>query len=304
MGNVAEKLFKFFASIWLAIIILSGLAIISAVGTIVEARYDSNYAQKMVYGSPYMYLIMALLCVNLLNVMIDRLPWKAHHTGFVLAHIGIIILIIGALLTKTYGVDGSIAFDIGQKNRYVTLADNELVIYSSFGESSYKHLYSSTQDFLLYPPEKYPVFLSMDGHPFRVTDYYHYALRQQKIVESQDIHDGPALRVQLQNPNINLTEWVSRTNEAPFEIFDLGPARIVLAQEKAKLPSTEGNVIVLRPNEKKRIHYDIYTKSKGGLTHSGILPLAEAIETGWMGVKLRLLKYLPHSHQKIEFIRR
>ncbi|MCB0349764.1 MAG: cytochrome c biogenesis protein, partial [Bdellovibrionales bacterium] len=151
-----EKIFKFFSSIQLAIIIIISLGIISAVGTIVEARYDATYAQKLVYGSPYMYLIMGLLCVNLINVMIDRWPWKPYHAGFVCAHVGIIILIAGSLMTKIYGVDGSMSFDIGQSNRYVMLPDTEFVVYSAFGDGNYKHMYSNRQDYLLQPPQQYP----------------------------------------------------------------------------------------------------------------------------------------------------
>ncbi|OFZ10952.1 MAG: hypothetical protein A2Z20_08885 [Bdellovibrionales bacterium RBG_16_40_8] len=299
--NALEKLFNFFASIQLAIIVLSGLAIICAVGTIVEARYDSNYAQKMVYQSPYMYLIMALLCVNLLNVMIDRLPWKARHTGFVLAHIGIIVIVVGALITKKYGIDGSMALNIDEKSRSISLSENELAIYTSLGEGTYKHMYSSTQDFLLSSPRNNPISVTLDRNNFKVTDYYHYSLREQKIIESQNPYDGPAVRLQLQNANINITEWLSRAVTAPYETFDLGPARIVLAEEKAKVQNTDGNVIVLRPDKKDKIRYEIYTKSKSGLTKSGLLPLAEAIDTGWMDIKLRLLKYLPRAENKIKF---
>src|SRR5690606_29146936 len=98
-------------------------------------------AQKVIYHSPYMYFVLALLCVNLINVMIDRLPWKPHHAGFILAHVGIVLLVLGALITRLYGLDGSISIDVGGKNRYVMLPDTEFAVYSSFGTGGWEPLY-------------------------------------------------------------------------------------------------------------------------------------------------------------------
>jgi hypothetical protein len=308
VNNFLEKIFKFLASLRLAIIVMAGIAIIAGTGTILEARYDAAYAQKMVYQSPYMYFIMTLLCVNLFNVMIDRLPWKAHHTAFILVHIGIITLIIGALITRVFGVDGSLSFDIGQKNRYVMMPETELVVYATFGEGGYRNIYASQVDFMLHPPQKKSYDVQLGDKVLKVKDFYNWALREEKVVESTSIHDGPAIRVQMQNANVNLTQWLNRPQENPYAYFDLGPARIVLAEKKAKYEYGGGNEIVIRPASEKEgdteLTYEIYTKSKGGKTKTGRLPLAEAIDTGWMGLQLRLLKYLPHSEQKVQYVKR
>ena len=76
---------KFLASLKLAVLIILALAIVSAVGTITEARFnDAEVAQKLVYHSPYMYGVLIVLCINLIAVMVDRWPWRPHHLGFVL----------------------------------------------------------------------------------------------------------------------------------------------------------------------------------------------------------------------------
>ena len=92
--SIGRRILKFTASLKLAVIVILGLAVISAVGTITEARYnDAMVANKLVYTSPWMYVILSLLCVNLIGVMIDRWPWKQHHAGFVLGHIFILHLV-------------------------------------------------------------------------------------------------------------------------------------------------------------------------------------------------------------------
>jgi hypothetical protein len=77
--------------------------VIIAVGTIVESRFDEYVAKKWVYKTWWMYTVMSVLVINLTAVMVDRWPWKRHHTAFVLAHIGIIILLLGSLLTMQFG---------------------------------------------------------------------------------------------------------------------------------------------------------------------------------------------------------
>jgi hypothetical protein len=304
LAKIIEKTFQFLASIQLAVIIIFSLAVISAVGTIYEARYDATYAQKLIYHSPLMYFILGLLCVNLINVIIDRWPWKRHHLGFILAHVGIIMLVLGSLVTKIYGIDGSLALDIGGKNKFVMLNDTEVAVFATFGNQSYKPIAGTQQDFLLRPPQSYPVEFQLGSRALKIVDYAHYALREQKVVDTGNSQDGPAVRIQLQNANVNLTQWLTRTASVPYESFDLGPAKIILASRGSGYQHSGGNEIVLTPDGAEKLKFDVYTKSKGGRTKSGVIRVADVVDTGWMGLQLRLLKYLPHAEQKIEYQKR
>ena len=300
-SRVLLKIFKFLASIQLAIIVLTSLAVMSAIGTIYEARYDATYAQKMIYHSPLMYFILALLCVNLLNVMIDRWPWRRHHAGFISAHIGIIVLILGSLWTRLEGIDGSIAFDIGQSNRYVVLPQTEFTVFASFIDGNHKAIYQNRTDFLLNPPKKNPVETIVANKKLIIKDFYPFALRSEKISPTQDVTDGPALRVQLENPNVNMTQWITKAAGVPYETFDLGPAKIILADKLAKYTWAGGNEIVFFPLDGEKVRYEIYTKSKNGLTQKGQMKVTEKIETGWMGLSLRLLKYHLNASRIFEY---
>lgn len=299
-----ERVFKFLASLQLAMIVMAALGILSATGTILEARYDATYAQKMVYQSPWMIATMILLCVNLLNVMIDRWPWKAHHSGFVLAHIGIITLILGSWVTHKFGVDGSLSFEIGRSNRFVMLSSQELVIAKPLGDGHFQPLYQEPVDFLLNPPQKYPLRVNIDGSVFEVVDYFNYAIREAKMGPSNDSEDGPAIRFQMQNERFNMTQWLRRPANAPAQELNLGPARVVMLTKEAAeaFKYSSGNIILVHPAaSKEKLDYEIYTTSKNGLTKKGVISEGDTIETGWMGIQLRLLKYYEHSHEKTEF---
>ncbi|RYZ69389.1 MAG: cytochrome c biogenesis protein, partial [Proteobacteria bacterium] len=115
-----KKVLKFLASLKLAVVIILALAALTAVGTIVEAKFnDATVARKLVYDTVWMYTVMGALATSLIAVMVDRWPWKARHSSFVFAHIGIIFLLIGSVMTMKYGIDGSMRVPMGQSNQYL-----------------------------------------------------------------------------------------------------------------------------------------------------------------------------------------
>jgi hypothetical protein len=300
IGDWFEQLFRFFASLKLAVIVIVMIGVISAIGTIVESQYDANYAQKIVYHSPYMYFALALLCVNLINVMVDRLPWKPHHAGFICAHIGIILVIVGSLVTKLYGLDGSMAIDIGGRSRFVMIPDQEFAIYSSFGTGGWEPIQRMRADFLVNPPDPEKNKFKLGDKEGYLKEYYHYAQVDQKLVSSSDPQDGPALRVQLQNANVNMTEWLIHDRKQPQTALELGPAKVIMTELEYKHES--GNAIVLKPvPNSEELYYEIYTASKGGLTKKGKAAAGDVIETGWMALQMRLLKYMPQAKQELTF---
>lgn len=285
----------------MAVVIILSLATITAIGTITEARMDAEVAQKLVYQSIYMYLILGALAVNLISVMIDRWPWKQHHSGFVLAHIGILLIMFGAWLTQKYGVDGTMSFGIGEERRTVVVHDRELNVYSSLDGSSFQSMFNGEVDFLRHPPtpEK-PFIVHLGNEELKFIQYQHFSFRESEIVPTTNESDGPAIRFQLENPNVNLTQWLKREKRRPAAETDLGPAKVILAQD---LPAPMGRnaVIVIEKPGSETLDYVIYNKDNS-VRKSGKVKQSETVDTGWMGMKFRLLRYLPHARENIKYV--
>lgn len=301
MHPVFRKIVKFFSRLELAVFIILGMAVISAIGTITEARYnEAEYAQKIVYTSWWMYGILTMLAITLIAVMIDRWPWKQHHAGFVLAHVGILILLLGAWMTKEYGIDGSMAFSIGEERKFVAVHDRDLFVYASFDGASMKEIFGAPVDFLVNPPtEKKPFIIHLGSDELKFTDYYHFAYRESEITASQLDNDGPAVRFQLENPNVNLTQWLRRENKRSSNEIDLGPAKVVLTDKKPDPTGRNEVILITKPNNPE-LDYIIYNKDRS-VRKQGKVKQSETVETGWMGMKFRLLRYLPHSREEIRF---
>lgn len=297
-----NPVFRFSASLGLAVIVILGLAIISAIGTIVEARYgDAEVAQQLVFHSPYMIAVLGLLCITLIAVMIDRWPWKQHHAGFVLAHIGILILLFGSWMTAQYGIDGSMVFGIGEERRHVVVRERDLMIFASMDGDTMKSMFAQPVNFLKNPPTpQKPFIVHLGSEEMRFVDYHHFAFREVETLSSEDPQDPGAIRFQLENPNVNISEWLRLERQRSQVDLNLGPARVVLTTQKP-IPSGQNEIFITPMNDKNSLRYAIYNKDRK-MKKSGTIRESGMVETGWMGLKFRILRYLPHAKEKISFI--
>lgn len=292
---------SFLASLKLAVVVIVSLGVMTAWGTFVEAKFDSEAATKLVYNSPYMYALMALFAVNLIAVMVDRWPWQEKHTGFVMAHIGLLALLLGAWMTKYYGVDGSMTINLGEKSKQVVVGQTDLTLYSSMDASRYTKMSDKEVDFFLdRPTEKKPHELKMGQGSLKVIDYLPYGFREQKILETKDDANGAAVRFQLQNPNVSVTEWLLQPGAGRFVQKDLGPAQIIFGNIEGQGVDKSKNSIVLIPKGDS-VAYEIHTARVPGSVKRGTAKPGDTIETGWMGLVLRVLKFMPHAKEEITF---
>jgi hypothetical protein len=287
----------------LAVVIIISLAALAATGTIFEAMYnDSEIAQKLVYESPYMYIVLGLLSVNLIGVMVDRWPWKKHHAGFVLAHVGILLLLLGAWITHKYGVDGSMAFEVGEQSREITLKDRQLMIFGSLDGSRMQLIYDEPVDFLSDPPtEKSPYVVHIGADDMRFSEHYNFAFRESEFESTDSEKDGPAVRFQLVNPNINMTQWLLKEPIKERVELNLGPAQIVMS-EKPQQPTGHNEIFLTYKPGRPTLDYAIYGKDRS-LRKKGRIAQSETMETPWMGIKFRLLRFLPHAREVVHYVR-
>src|SRR3954464_2745919 len=103
-----NSVFKFFASIKLAVVLLAVLIVGAIAGTLYESTFDAKVARAYVYGAPWFNAWLIFLAANLTVSALSRWPWKKHHVAFLVTHLGIITLLAGSLIGRRYGVEGRI----------------------------------------------------------------------------------------------------------------------------------------------------------------------------------------------------
>lgn len=102
-----NPVFQFLASLRLAVILLSVLILVSIAGTIFESKFDADTARTWFYEAPWFHLWLLFLGANLTCSAFMRWPWKKHHTGFLLTHLGIITVMVGAVIGWVWGIEGT-----------------------------------------------------------------------------------------------------------------------------------------------------------------------------------------------------
>lgn len=221
-GAIPRAVFGFFASLQLAIGTIAALMIILAVGTIIESRFNADAARILVYDTPWLTLILVVLVLNLACSAADRLPWKKKHIGFVLTHLGIIIILAGSLATQKAAVDGQMSMTEGSSGKWVTLKEPMIYVYSqAFKE---ERMIPFTERALRWKgKEKIARFQSEDKKAeIFLTQFYPNVKSEEVWVKAEK---GPsAIRVSLWNNFVNVTKWLADTPAA--RELPLGPATL------------------------------------------------------------------------------
>jgi hypothetical protein len=109
-----NSVFEFFASLKLAVVLLAVIIVAAIAGTIYESSFDAKVARAYVYGAPWFNLWLVLLGANLACSALSRWPWRKHHVAFLITHLGIITLLIGSLIGRIWGIEGTITLFKGE----------------------------------------------------------------------------------------------------------------------------------------------------------------------------------------------
>jgi len=223
----AVLVFRFFASLHLAIFLLLGLGGVFAVGTFIESAYGTEAAKGVVYQSPWMSLLLILLALNVTAAALDRLPWKRKHTGFVITHAGILLILTGSLVTRAFGIEGQMAIPEGGTESRIIL--NEPFLQLVFRENG-----SVASVPIPHRPFPWKGRERLYGEPtIWLRQYLPKASRKEEVQES--LKGSPALAVVLESSFMKANHWLVLEDPERSEIL-LGPAQLRFAKEKLTAP--------------------------------------------------------------------
>ena len=292
--SLFDRLFDAFASLRLAVTVMSTLGLTCLFATIYESKHGTPAVQRDVYTTPWFAGILVLLGLNIFCAMMKRYPWKAHHTGFVMAHIGILTLLVGSLVSLHFGMDGNMALFEGETTSRVALFNKSLQVTMPGRE-----------------PGVFPVTLEKDpprpGHERRFALPGGGTLVAEDFLRHVEIKEGygpaaqgpPALHFLLDNPFAKQDAWVSWKSRPPSASASARPRcradGASLDASKRGAP-TGGNEVAFLLTPAGALHYVIGTRNGPG--PCGTVKEGESIETPWMGMKVVVQQLLPHaSHQ-------
>src|SRR5262245_35106322 len=103
-----DAIYRFLASMKLAVISLGTLAATLAYATFFESWYGTGAAQESIYRSAGFAVLLAFLGMNILCAALIRYPWKKRQTGFVITHAGLLIVLAGSYYSVRTADEGQV----------------------------------------------------------------------------------------------------------------------------------------------------------------------------------------------------
>ncbi len=236
--------FKYISSVKLAVPVMIALIVAVSVGTVLESMHNAEYAKLALYNATWFNALLSLLGLNVFASMMSRYPWKFYQMGFVMTHIGIIIVLIGSWVTKIYGVDGSLQVQEGQSQNMVTLP-RLMVGYQFDGSST---LSSVVFDKTLFEKSENQLDFINDkiGHVVKVERFVPFAEIEKGFATSQDTNGPVGISFGLKSQFFDVKEWLHSV-ENP--VFQMGPATLKLIIDEGDTPK---DIIKPNPNNKKK----------------------------------------------------
>jgi hypothetical protein len=122
-----DALYRFLASLKLAVICLLSLAFVLGYGTFYESWYGTKAVQEAVYQSKWFAMLLAFLGTNILCAALIRFPWKKRQTGFVITHAGLLIVLAGSLYSFYSGDEGQVALLEGESAKTMVRTDAPVI---------------------------------------------------------------------------------------------------------------------------------------------------------------------------------
>ena len=291
------RVFDWLASLELAVALILVLAAVLSTGTVYESKYGAQVASQLIYRSWWMQVLLWLFMLNVAAAAISRMPWKRQHIGFLITHLGIIILLLGGWVQQRRGVDGILALAPGESGRMVRLDETALYVFRAEPQKNYELVVDEKLDFDLRHASRKPVIFPIQGEKDLQVKVLQFLPKATREVEAKSVPAGkgvPALRFKLTGTRATFADWMFLQKDTGTT-NELGPAVLRFIAGKPDLngkpekptmffyldgnPELPPKVAVARKGEKFR--------------ELGRVELGKNTPLGWMDFELILEDYRP-----------
>jgi hypothetical protein len=221
------SLIRTLGSVKLAMILLAVLVVACIIGTIAESRLDTAIAQAYIYDAPWFAVWLLLLSVNLTCSVLARYPWKRRHAGFIVIHAGIVIMLVGALVGRIWGVEGNVTLLVGEPPETSMIVNQPLLTVSAGGASKAYPLNVKVRP----PTAERPAKWKKNGLAINVLEYAETVGVRSGVEASQS--GPPALRVVMRSgmTPAPLDNWLV-LGDRRRDTVQVGPAVLRLASSR------------------------------------------------------------------------
>jgi hypothetical protein len=284
------------SSLRLAVVTMVTLGAVCGYATFYEMQNGTPAAQRDIYQTPWFAFILGLLGTNVFSVMVSRYPWTKHHIGFLTAHVGILLVLAGSVVSLHYGLDSNMALYEGETSDRVVLLEKALqVSVPGLGVSgTFPVVFEKRPP----APGREKRYAVPGSDLVLVADEYQPHV---SVVEAFAPADSgaPALHFVLQAPMATQEQWLV-ADDPQRSHLDLGMvsfgfhAATAEDQVKDRLASSEGpNHLSFVAGPDGRLHFAATGGS--GAVQKGMVETGQLVPTGWPAMGVTVDRFLPQA---------
>ncbi len=133
-----------FCNFWITIVLLLGYGSVCAVATFVENDYGTPTARALVYDTRWFDLLHLLLVLNLIGLLILSRAWERKKYASLLFHSSLVVIFIGAAITRYYGFEGVMHIREGERSNTLQSQEEFLTILAKMDGKFYRAFFPTT----------------------------------------------------------------------------------------------------------------------------------------------------------------
>jgi ABC-type transport system involved in cytochrome c biogenesis permease subunit len=295
MPRRLKRMVHVLASVQLAVVTMAALAAACIAATFYEAAHGTAAAQRVFYRSTWFALLLGVLAACIALSALERYPWSRHQAGFVLAHAGVLLLLLGSVVSLYAGLDGRLTLVEGETSDRLALAGETLVVEWSDGAST-----TVPVDFSLRPPAAGTRYDLPRGGAVVIEEYAPSVRVADVWAEGTGGATGPAaLQFSLIGQGAPLAGWLMSGAPGPSAV-DIGPIRFTLHEAPdetaagallARAGGANQAAFVTTPDGRLRV-------ALSGRTHARSIvepAVGEPFAAPWMNLQLRVDRFLARA---------
>lgn len=114
MNKLIDKVWLFFSSVKLTVVLLLALAAAMAYGTYIETMLSNGAARIVIYRAWWFDTLTVLLAMNLIGCTLRRAPYRPHQIFWLSTHVALLIIMAGSIITHRFGSQGQMVVPEGE----------------------------------------------------------------------------------------------------------------------------------------------------------------------------------------------
>ncbi|MBN1341729.1 MAG: cytochrome c biogenesis protein ResB [Phycisphaerae bacterium] len=280
-----RKLVKTIGSLKLAVVLLVGVSAAMSAASVYEAQHGTEAALRVFYRSLWFAALLGALGVNVLAALVARWPFRASQAGFVTAHVAVLAILLGAWVTRVWGIDGRLwlrpeetrsDFDGGAWALRLQTADGKASVTIPVGAGG-------------------PVVSAegadkdVDGVRLEVEEYAADTIDEGERIIADPNGPQPAMKIRLGHGPHDHEQWVmggrpeklGMVEVRLFRVTDAGMLKRLLTPTSAPGAPNQGRLSVEVGGERHVI--DVREQAD------------KEVPLGATGYRVRVRRYLPHA---------